>query len=77
MNGIKWPIRTDLTIRDFCLPFAQNDDKQFSLRKWSTISMTEFFPSHSQVPQQDNFCDCGVYVLQYMESFFEVKVTAF
>lgn len=28
--------------------------------------------SNPRVPQQDNFSDCGVYVLQYVESFFEV-----
>lgn len=25
-----------------------------------------------KVPQQDNFTDCGLFVLQYVESFFEV-----
>ncbi|KAL8895124.1 MAG: hypothetical protein Q9192_003831 [Flavoplaca navasiana] len=24
-----------------------------------------------QIPQQDNFCDCGLYLLGYMEKFFE------
>lgn len=33
--------------------------------------------SHPKVPQQDNFCDCGVYVLQYMDSFFEDPITDF
>jgi Ulp1 family protease len=27
------------------------------------------------VPQQNNYSDCGVYVLQYAESFMEVSVT--
>jgi hypothetical protein len=26
-----------------------------------------------KVPQQTNFSDCGVYMLQYVESFFEVS----
>ncbi|XP_061430657.1 sentrin-specific protease 6-like isoform X2 [Lethenteron reissneri] len=30
-----------------------------------------------KVPQQDNFSDCGVYLLQYVESFFESPVTSF
>lgn len=30
--------------------------------------------SSPRVPQQDNFSDCGIYVLQYVESFFEVNV---
>lgn len=25
-----------------------------------------------KVPQQSNFTDCGLYVLQYVESFFKV-----
>lgn len=29
--------------------------------------------SNPKVPQQNNFSDCGVYVLQYVESFFEVS----
>lgn len=32
--------------------------------------------SSPRVPQQDNFSDCGVYVLQYVESFFEVSKQA-
>jgi len=31
--------------------------------------------STPRVPQQTNFTDCGVYVLQYVESFFQVPVT--
>ena len=27
-----------------------------------------------KVPQQTNFSDCGVYMLQYVESFFEVSL---
>lgn len=27
-----------------------------------------------KVPQQSNFTDCGLYVLQYVESFFKVRV---
>lgn len=29
--------------------------------------------SSPRVPQQDNYSDCGVYILQYVESFFEVR----
>lgn len=29
--------------------------------------------SNPKVPQQNNFSDCGVYILQYVESFFEVS----
>lgn len=27
-----------------------------------------------KVPQQSNFTDCGLYVLQYVESFFKVSL---
>lgn len=27
-----------------------------------------------KVPQQSNFTDCGLYVLQYVESFFKVNL---
>jgi hypothetical protein len=30
--------------------------------------------STPKVPQQTNFTDCGVYVLQYVESFFQVTL---
>lgn len=33
--------------------------------------------NHPKAPVQDNFCDCGVYVLQYMESFFKDPITDF
>lgn len=27
-----------------------------------------------QCPQQNNYSDCGIYLLQYVESFFEVCI---
>ena len=30
--------------------------------------------SGPKVPQQPNFSDCGIFVLQYVESFFEVSL---
>lgn len=33
--------------------------------------------SSPRVPQQDNFSDCGVYVLQFVESFFENPIPSF
>lgn len=32
--------------------------------------------SNPKVPQQNNFSDCGVYILQYVESFFEVSFSS-
>lgn len=45
-------------------------------------SSREFGPdqmksSHCQVPLQDNSSDCGLYLLQYVESFLEVKDSVF
>lgn len=32
-------------------------------------------PGHSiKVPQQNNFTDCGLYLLQYVEQFYRVSV---
>lgn len=45
------------------------DVKKGSKRSFSKDAMKG---SNPKVPQQDNFSDCGVYVLQYVESFFEV-----
>ncbi|KAJ8398183.1 hypothetical protein AAFF_G00430270 [Aldrovandia affinis] len=33
--------------------------------------------SNPLVPQQDNFSDCGIYVLQYVESFFQNMIPSF
>ncbi|KAJ8341957.1 hypothetical protein SKAU_G00342480 [Synaphobranchus kaupii] len=33
--------------------------------------------SSPRVPQQDNFSDCGVYILQYVESFFQNPIPSF
>ncbi|CAI9589623.1 unnamed protein product [Staurois parvus] len=33
--------------------------------------------SNPRVPQQNNFSDCGVYILQYVESFFENPIQSF
>lgn len=30
--------------------------------------------SNVKVPQQNNFTDCGLYVLQYVEQFFKVNI---
>jgi Ulp1 family protease len=33
--------------------------------------------STPKVPQQTNFTDCGLYVLQYVENFFQVMLSEF
>lgn len=47
--------------------------------EWDTKKKTPFNlkekirgSTATKVPQQTNFSDCGVYILQYVESFFEV-----
>lgn len=40
-------------------------------REFSKSTMIDLYP---RVPKQDNSSDCGVYLLQYVESFFEVQM---
>lgn len=39
-------------------------------REFSKSTMVDFCP---RVPKQDNSSDCGVYLLQYVETFFQVQ----
>lgn len=43
--------------------------KRKTHREFSKTSMVDLCP---KVPKQDNSSDCGVYLLQYVESFFQV-----
>ena len=45
---------------------------QYGERAFDKDSMKGANP---KCPQQLNFSDCGIYVLQYVESFFEVRVS--
>lgn len=58
----------------FCLP--RYLEVEWEVRKGTQRSFGKdvMKGSSPRVPQQDNFSDCGVYVLQYVESFFEVKL---
>lgn len=49
---------------------------EWEVRKGSKRSFSKdvMKGSNPKVPQQNNFSDCGVYILQYVESFFEVCV---
>lgn len=40
-----------------------------------TFNKTNIPGNSVKVPQQTNFTDCGLYVLQYVEQFFKVKET--
>jgi Ulp1 family protease len=44
----------------------------YKIQKGSKIKMNEIQYKFVKVPQQPNTSDCGVYVLQYVERFFQV-----
>ncbi|XP_069493353.1 sentrin-specific protease 7 isoform X3 [Ambystoma mexicanum] len=48
--------------------------KRKSSREFSRSSMRDYSP---RVPKQDNSSDCGVYLLQYVESFFKAPIVSF
>ncbi|KAH0622098.1 hypothetical protein JD844_024078 [Phrynosoma platyrhinos] len=52
---------------------------EWEVRKGSKRSFSKevMKGSNPKVPQQNNFSDCGVYVLQYVESFFETPIVNF
>lgn len=45
--------------------------KRGTVRAFEKESVRGAYPA---VPQQNNYSDCGIYLLQYVESFFEVSV---
>ncbi|XP_031219944.1 sentrin-specific protease 7 isoform X2 [Mastomys coucha] len=48
--------------------------KRKTHREFSKTNMVDFCP---KVPKQDNSSDCGVYLLQYVESFFQDPIVNF
>ncbi|XP_031468855.1 sentrin-specific protease 7 isoform X4 [Phasianus colchicus] len=48
--------------------------KRKTHREFSKSTMIDFYP---RVPKQDNSSDCGVYLLQYVESFFQNPIVDF
>lgn len=62
--------RVVATLRDYlsCEYFAKLGEEQ-------TFSKDTIKGACPKVPQQSNFTDCGLYVLQYVESFFKVSKT--
>ncbi|XP_015732579.1 sentrin-specific protease 7 isoform X2 [Coturnix japonica] len=48
--------------------------KRKTHREFSKSTMIDFYP---RVPKQDNSSDCGVYLLQYVESFFQNPIIDF
>ncbi|OXB61560.1 hypothetical protein ASZ78_010417 [Callipepla squamata] len=48
--------------------------KRKTHREFSKSTMIDFYP---RVPKQDNSSDCGVYLLQYVETFFQSPIVDF
>ncbi|NXK44604.1 SENP7 protease, partial [Chauna torquata] len=53
---------------------AEWEAKRKTHREFSKSTMIDFCP---RVPKQDNSSDCGVYLLQYVESFFQNPIVNF
>ncbi|XP_073080451.1 sentrin-specific protease 6 isoform X2 [Manis javanica] len=74
MDSLRGPSRSNVVkiLREYLE--VEWDVKKGSKRSFSKDAMKG---SNPKVPQQDNFSDCGVYVLQYVESFFENPILNF
>ncbi|CAB1342762.1 unnamed protein product, partial [Coregonus sp. 'balchen'] len=74
MDSLRGPARSSVikTLREYL-------EVEWEVRKGSRRSFgrDQMKGSSPHVPQQDNFSDCGVYILQYVESFFENPLTSF
>ncbi|KAJ0061332.1 hypothetical protein NL108_015019, partial [Boleophthalmus pectinirostris] len=68
MDSLRGPARSTVvkTLREYL-------EVEWEVRRGSQRSFNKdvMKGSSPRVPQQDNFSDCGVYVLQYVESFFQ------
>ena len=58
------------TLRDYLA--CEYKAKMAHLGKHRTFDKETFRGCCPKVPQQPNFSDCGLYLLQYIEAFFEV-----
>ncbi|XP_020310528.1 sentrin-specific protease 6 isoform X1 [Oncorhynchus kisutch] len=74
MDSLRGPARSSVvkTLREYL-------EVEWEVRKGSQRSFgkDQMKGSNPRVPQQDNFSDCGVYILQYVESFFESPLASF
>ncbi|RXM27377.1 Sentrin-specific protease 6, partial [Acipenser ruthenus] len=74
MDSLRGPTRSNVvkTLREYL-------EVEWEARKGSKRSFPKELMrgSSPRVPQQDNFSDCGVYILQYVESFFENLIPSF
>lgn len=74
MDSLRGPSRSNVVkiLREYL-------EVEWEVKKGSKRSFSKDFMkgSNPKVPQQNNFSDCGVYVLQYVESFFENPILNF
>ncbi|KAM3932179.1 sentrin-specific protease 6 isoform 3-T3 [Leptodactylus fuscus] len=74
MDSLRGPSRSTVvkTLREYL-------EVEWEVKKGSKRSFSKDYMkgSNPRVPQQNNFSDCGVYVLQYVESFFENPIQSF
>nr|XP_056712285.1 sentrin-specific protease 6 [Euleptes europaea] len=74
MDSLRGPSRSNVvrTLREYL-------EVEWEVRKGTKKSFSKdvMKGSNPKVPQQNNFSDCGVYVLQYVESFFEDPIPSF
>lgn len=74
MDSLRGPARSTVvkTLREYL-------EVEWEVRKGTKRSFGKdvMKGSSPRVPQQDNFSDCGVYILQYVESFFENPLPSF
>ncbi|XP_075058749.1 sentrin-specific protease 6 isoform X3 [Mixophyes fleayi] len=74
MDSLRGPSRSTVvkTLREYL-------EVEWEVRKGSkrSFSKTVMKGSNPRVPQQNNFSDCGVFILQYVESFFENPIESF
>ncbi|XP_034143708.1 sentrin-specific protease 6 isoform X3 [Esox lucius] len=74
MDSLRGPTRSSVvkTLREYLE--VEWEVKKGNKRGFGKDQMKGSSP---RVPQQDNFSDCGVYILQYVESFFENPLPSF
>ncbi|NXP56401.1 SENP6 protease, partial [Heliornis fulica] len=74
MDSLRGPSRSNVvkTLREYL-------EVEWEVRKGNKRSFSKDLMkgSNPKVPQQNNFSDCGVYILQYVESFFENPIPSF
>ncbi|XP_040453570.1 sentrin-specific protease 6 isoform X4 [Falco naumanni] len=74
MDSLRGPSRSNVvkTLREYL-------EVEWEVRKGNKRSFSKdvMKGSNPKVPQQNNFSDCGVYILQYVESFFENPIVSF